>query len=597
MTDVTAPTGAIATETAEPPKRRSAARGWLAREAGAVRAQTTLATGFGVASGLLAIPQAVVIALLLAAAIDPDGASAGPLTLAGLLGLVFLVRALLAYAQDRAGFAASASVKSSVRLRLLERIARLKPTAQDLDHTGGLAALLLEQVEALDGYFSRFRAQIVIAVAVPVAIVATAFAVDWLAGLVLLIAAPLIPLAMGLVGMGAAKASKSQLDTLRRMSGYFLDRLQGLTTLKLFGQAEAELGRILAVSEDFRKRTMGVLKLAFLSSFALEAIAAGATAIVAVYVGLALLGRTSIGPAEALTLTEGILLVLLSIEVFQPLRLLSAQYHDGMSAVGAAEALLVHDVPVGETMPVSSTDRTPVPKGPAPALLPAIVFEAVTVRYETPGGTRRALETLGFTAAAGEITALVGESGSGKSTALGIVLGHVKPTAGRASLGDRPLAPWPNGHAPEPDPTHIEVAWVGQRAHVFHGTIAENLRLGRPDATDAELCEAAQIAGFLEVIEALPLGLATIVGERGFGLSGGQAQRLALARAFLSQAPVLLLDEPTAHLDADNEELIAKAVERLRGRRTVLIATHSPRLAAIADRIVRVQSLDREAVA
>jgi ATP-binding cassette, subfamily C, bacterial CydD len=387
-------------------------------------------------------------------------------------------------------------------------------------------------------------------------------------GVILTVAGPFVPLTMALIGMKAADESRRQFRTLARMSAYFLDRLQGLTTLRLFGRAEAEVDNIAQAADAFRDGTMRVLRIAFLSSASLEFFASVAVAVVATYVGLGLLGHIGWGTAPRLTLFSGLFVLLMAPDFFQPLRMLAAYYHDRMAAIGAAEGLAeMLDAPPEEV----AAGTAPMPAGALD-----IVFDDVSVAFE--GGARSAIQGVSLRIAPGDHIALTGMSGAGKSTLLSLLLGFRRPDSGRILINGTDLA------AIDPEDLRRRIAWIGQAPVLFHGTLRDNIRLGRPDADDAAVDRAAAEARVTESAAALPQGLDTPIGERGHGLSGGQAQRIALARAFLKDAPLVLLDEPTASLDRDTEAEILESIRRLARSRTALVATHSPAAMAIASR-------------
>jgi len=525
------------------------------------RGPLVLAVGAGVADGLLLIGQAALLALVLHAAIiegAPRSALWGPL--GGLLA-IYLGRAGLAWLGEVAGFAAAARVKAALRDEVQARLARLGPAFLADRSSGAVAATAVEQVEAVEGFFARYLPQMALAALVPLAILAVVFPVDWVVGLLFLLTAPLIPMFMAIVGMGAAAASRRQFKVLERMSGHFLDRLQGLTTLKLFNMARHELETIRDVSDEFRRRTMSVLKLAFLSSAVLEFFSSVAIAMVAIYVGFALLGLIGFGAADGMTLYVGLFVLLLAPDFFLPLRRLAASYHDRAAAVAAAQGLIeILEAP----LPPEPARPTPLPRLDRAGL----AFEGVTLRFD--GRDRPALDGVGFRMEPGERVALAGPSGSGKSTAIRLALGFHRPDLGHVRLNGVDLA------EADLEDWRRAIAWIGQSPHLFHGTLADNILLGQPDADAAAVAAAAEQARVADFARDLPRGLDTLVGERGHGLSGGQAQRVALARAFLKDAPLLLLDEPTGNLDAENEALVLEAIGRLAEGRTVLLATHSP---------------------
>ena len=527
----------------------------LARQA---RVRIGLAIGAGFASGLLLLVQAGLIAYVLHAAIVDGTARADLMPALWVLLAVYVARGLCAWGAEVAGFTAAARVRATLRRELYGHIARLGPAYAGGRHSGDLATVLIEQVDALDGYFARFLPQMALSVLVPLTLLAAIFPVNWVVGGMLLLAAPFVPLFMSLIGMGAASASKRQFQALARMGGYFLDRLQGLTTLKLFGQARRELDLIAQVSDEYRQRTMGVLRIAFLSSAVLELFSAMAVAVVAVYVGFSLLGYVRFGPSGDVTLATGLFVLMLAPEFFLPLRQLAAHYHDRAAAVGAAvQILAVLETPAAPRGGI----RPPTAAGPM-----ALDMTAVSFAHGGGESARPVLKDVSLSVAAGERVALVGPSGAGKSTIIGLFLGFIRPDAGTVRIGGMEVG--------RIDPATV-TAWVGQNPHLFHGTIRENIRLARPSATDAEVDDAADAAHVTDFAIRLPNGLETLIGQRGHGISGGEARRVALARAYLKDAPVLLLDEPTAGLDPENERLVLAALDRLAHGRTVLVATHS----------------------
>lgn len=545
---------------------RAAGR-WLKRQAGLARRPIGLTAAAGVAQGLCGVAQAGLIAWILQRAVMEGAGVAELWPLFAALLAAALLRAGAAWTWEALGAVAATQVKTRLRRQILDRVHALGPAWRAERQTGDLAVTLIERVEALDGYYARFLPQSRVASILPLLILAAVYPIDWVSGVILTIAGPFVPLMMALIGMKAADESRKQFRTLARMSAYFLDRLQGLATLRLFGRAEAEVEGIALAADAFRDRTMRVLRIAFLSSASLEFFASVAVAVVATYVGLGLLGHIGWGTAPGLTLFSGLFVLLMAPDFFLPLRMLAAYYHDRVAAIGAAEGL----AEVLDGSAEAQSGGQPMPQGELD-----IVFENVSVAFD--GGARSAVRGVSLRIAPGDHIALVGMSGAGKSTLLSLLLGFRRPDAGRVLVNGVDLAEI------DPEDLRRRIAWIGQAPVLFHGTLRDNIRLGRPEADDAAVERAAAEARVTEFAAALPQGLDTPVGERGIGLSGGQAQRVALARAFLKDAPLVLLDEPTASLDRDTEAEILDSIRRLARGRTVVVATHSPAAMAIADR-------------
>lgn len=545
---------------------RAAGR-WLKRQAGLARGPIALTAAAGIAQGLCGVAQAGLIAWILQRAVMEGVTLAGLWPLFAALLAAALLRAGAAWTSEALGAVTATQVKTRLRRQVLDRLHALGPAWRAERQTGELAVTLIERIEALDGYYARFLPQSRVAMILPILILVAVYPVDWVSGVILTVAGPFVPLTMALIGMKAADESRRQFRTLARMSAYFLDRLQGLTTLRLFARAEAEVANIAQAADAFRDRTMRVLRIAFLSSASLEFFASAVVAIVATYVGLGLLGHIGWGTAPNLTLFSGLFVLLMAPDFFQPLRLLAAYYHDRVAAIGAAEGLA--DM-------LSAPEEAPAGSAPMPSGELEIVFEDVSVAFE--GGARSAIQSVSLRIASGDHIALTGMSGAGKSTLLSLLLGFRRPDAGRILVNGTDLA------TIDSEDLRRRIAWIGQAPVLFHGTLRDNIRLGRPEADDGAVERAAAKARLTEFAAALPQGLDTPVGERGVGLSGGQAQRVALARAFLKDAPLVLLDEPTASLDRDTEAEILESIHRLARGRTTLVATHSPAAMAIAGR-------------
>ncbi|MET9391898.1 thiol reductant ABC exporter subunit CydD [Streptomyces sp. NPDC006624] len=534
----------------------------LLRYTRATRGFLVAVVALGAVGAGLVIAQAMLIAEVVVGAFQHRMPASELTTPLLLLVAVAAGRAVVGWLTELAAHRASAAVKSELRGRLLERAARLGPGWLSGQRTGSLVALATRGVDALDDYFSRYLPQLGLAVVVPVAVLARIVTEDWVSAAIIVGTLPLIPVFMMLIGWATQSRMDRQWRLLSRLSGHFLDVVAGLPTLKVFGRAKAQAESIRRITGEYRRATMRTLRIAFLSSFALELLATISVALVAVTIGMRLVHGE-------MDLYIGLVILILAPEAYLPLRQVGAQYHAAAEGLAAAEEIFE----VLET-PVPESGCEPVPEG-------ALAFEGVTVRY--PGRSADAVSDVSFTVEPGETVALVGPSGAGKSTLLHALLGFVRPAEGRIGVGgvdltDADLEQW-----------RSRIAWVPQRPHLYAGTIAENVRLARPGADDEAVRRALCDAGALEFVDALPEGAGTLLGEDGAGLSAGQRQRLALARAFLADRPVLLLDEPTAALDGATEAEVVTAVRRLAAGRTVLLVVHRPALLEVADRVVRLE--------
>ncbi|MEU1223660.1 thiol reductant ABC exporter subunit CydD [Streptomyces microflavus] len=535
----------------------------LVRYAQATRLFLAAVVALGLVGAALVIAQAMLIAEIVVGGFE-DGLTVTELrTPLLLLATVAMGRALVAWLTELAAHRASAAVKSELRGRLLERAAQLGPGWLSGQRTGSLVALATRGVDALDDYFARYLPQLGLAVVVPVAVLARIVTEDWVSAAIIVVTLPLIPLFMILIGWATQSRMDRQWQLLSRLSGHFLDVVAGLPTLKVFGRAKAQAESIRTITSQYRRATVRTLRIAFLSSFALELLATLSVALVAVTIGMRLVHGE-------LDLYTGLVVLILAPEAYLPIRQVGAQYHAAAEGLSAAEEIFA----VLETEP-RGTGTEDVPNSTR------LELEGVTVRHE--GRTEPSLDAVSLTVEPGETVALVGPSGVGKSTLLNVVLGFAVPDEGRVRVGGRELAEL------DPERWRSRIAWVPQRPHLFAGTIAENVRLARPDADDAAVVAALRDAGAYDFVAELPDGERTLLGEDGAGLSAGQRQRLAIARAFLADRPLLLLDEPTASLDGETEAGIVDAVRRLAAGRTVLLVVHRPALLAVADRVVTLE--------
>jgi ATP-binding cassette subfamily C protein CydD len=540
----------------------------LLHQAGPARLALAVAVGVGLLGGMAIVGQARLLSQVVSQVFMEGDTLAG----VGSLLLAFLVlslaRAVLTWGGELAANAVAGRVKSDLRAQLTARLMALGPAYARGERSGELTNTVVEGVEALDAYFRQYLPQLALAALVPLAVLFFVFPLDWVSGLVMLLTAPLIPVFMVLIGNLADSLTRRQWTSLSRMSAHFLDALQGLTTLKLFGRSRDQIRAIARISDQFRGATMGVLRVTFLSALVLELVATLSTAVVAVQLGLRLL-------YGHLTFEQGFFVLLLTPEFYLPLRLLGARFHAGMEGVAAAER--IYEV---LEAPDSASPVRAGGKGGG-AILPTffhLTFDDVHYAYDD--GERPAVNGLSFSLAAGERVALVGPSGAGKSTVAHLLLRFIEPDRGTITVDGRSLRSLP------PAAWREQVAWVPQNPYLFYGTVAENIRLARPGASLEQVRRAARQAHAHLFVEALPQGYDTIIGERGSRLSGGEAQRIALARAFLKDAPLLILDEATANLDPEVEALVQEAMGRLLQGRTGLLIAHRLSTVYRADRIL-----------
>ena len=535
----------------------------LLRQVRSARVSLSLTVALGLLVAVVTIAQMVflskVVDRVFLKGADLEEVSALLLLLLG----ASVLRSGLLWAREVAAQRGAARIKSELRERLFAHVLRLGPAYAKEERTGELATTATEGVEKLEAYFGRYLPQTLLGVFVPLIIAGYIFPRDWSSAVLLLITAPVIPVMMVLVGSYAEEHTRRQWAALSRMGASFLDALQGLTTLKVFGRSVEERERVAAASEEFRGRTMKVLRYAFLSGFVLEFMIAMAIALVAVTLGVRLISGNM--PFE-----EAFVVLLLAPEFYKPLRELGAQRHAGMEGSAAADRIFeILATPV----PVRGGSGTPSP------VSNELTVEFSGVGYTYPGSDHRALSDLTLTLPAGTRTALVGRSGSGKSTLVNLLMRFMDPEIGEirangVKIDELPVRIW-----------RESLALVPQRPHLFYGSVLENIRLARPGASREEVERAAKLAGAAEFIRRLPKGYETQIGERGARLSGGEAQRVAIARAFLKDAPVLVMDEPTSSLDPESERLIRVALERLARGRTVLVIAHRLNTVYGADRV------------
>jgi ATP-binding cassette subfamily C protein CydCD len=564
----------------------------LWREAQANRFALLLTATLGVLGGGATIGQAYFLSRIVNAVFLRGQSLAEVMPLVWGLLTAVTIRTLLAAGQDTASHRIAVIIKADLRRRLLAHIHAFGPIGAHDERTGELTAVLTNGIDALEAYFSQYLPQLLIATLVPFAVLVIVFPTDWLTAVIFLITAPLIPLFMVLIGRFAETLTQQQWGLLSQMSAHFLDVLQGLTTLKILGRSAAQAKNIARITRQYQDVTMGALRIAFISALALELLSTLSVAIVAVAIGLRLLNG-------GMTFGAAFFVLILAPEFYLPLRMLGQRFHAGMDGTAAAQRIFeILDRPAPEME--EDTAVTSLQSA-------AIQLENVSYAYSDD---RPALHDINLTIEPGQHVALVGVSGAGKSAIANLLLGFITPDNGRllisaengtrvsrmdtvkpseatksASTGVH-LPPNKNFQPATAANWRGQIAWVPQTPYLFHDTIAANMRLGRPSANQTDIIAAAQAARIHDFIASLPDGYETVIGERGARLSGGQAQRLALARAFLQDAPFLILDEPTAHLDPATEADLQAATKTLLNGRTALIIAHRLNTIAHVDNIV-----------
>ncbi|OZM75961.1 thiol reductant ABC exporter subunit CydD [Pseudonocardia sp. MH-G8] len=544
----------------------------LVRSTAAVRVHLAVTVACGFAATALILLQAWLVAHAVAGATAGGAAALG--TTVAAVGAVALARAALAYGAETTALRSAARVKSDLRRRLVRHVAAGDPATTD---AGELTTLATRGLDALDDYVARYLPQLVLAALVPVAVLVVVFRADWISALVIALTVPLIPVFMALVGMNTQERTRRQWHLLERLGGHFLDVVEGLPTLAVFRRAKAEAALIRRVTDAHREATMSTLRVAFLSAFVLELLATLAVALVAVEVGLRLLyGR--------LDLETALLVLILAPEAYLPLREVGARFHASMEGVTAAERVFA----VLERPGAAVAPPAPV----MPAAHPAVRFDHVELTY--PGRAARALDGVDLVLEPGTTTLVTGRSGAGKTSLLSLLLRFAEPTGGRVLVSGDADGGEVDLRDTDPDAWRRRIAWLPQHPYLFDATVADNVRLGLPDAPDHAVRRAVQRAEAQAVVEALPQGYDTPLGERGHRLSAGQLQRIALARAFLRQevldAPIVLLDEPTAHLDPEHAAAVRAGVARLLRGRTGVIVAHDEGWADLADAVVHLDA-------
>ena len=531
---------------------------WLKQQSSRAKGWIRLSMMLGLLSGLLILAQAWLMAGLLHSLIIEHTPRDALLQSFLLMALTFVLRAVVTWLREQVGFICGRVIRQEMRKLVLDRLEKLGPAWIQGKPAGSWASIILEQIEDMQDYYSRYLPQIALAGIIPLLILVSVFPINWAAGLILLVTAALIPLFMALVGMGAADANRRNFVALARLSGNFLDSLRGLDTLRLFHRGTAEIDQIKRSTEHFRARTMDVLRLAFLSSAVLEFFAYISIAVVAVYFGFSYLGELNFGSyGTPVTLFAGFLVLILAPEFFQPLRDLGAFYHAKAQAVGAAESLVTFLS--AESADMGDGDQN-FPAGKT------VELEARDLIIQSPQGKTLA-GPLTFSIPAGQRIAIVGLSGAGKSSLLNALLGFL-PYQGSITFSGMELKSLRN------DEWRKQLSWVGQNPHLPEQTLRANILLNQPDVSDEQLQSAIDRAYVSEFLPLLPQGLETELGDSAARLSIGQAQRVAVARALLSPCSLLLLDEPTASLDAHSEKRVMSALNDASKAQTSLLVTH-----------------------
>ena len=545
-----------------PPASRKKLEGFLRGQASRARAPLAGAVACGAVGGIALIAQAWLLARVVDAVVIGGGGLDAVWPWLWALLAVFVVRAIVAAIGDAVAFEAGARVVLAVRAALHAHILALGPAWTRRQRTGDVTNTVADAADSIGRYYSGYLPQRVLVGFIPLAILAFVVPTDWVSAVILVVSAPLIPLFMVLIGRGTEALNQAQWRKLAHLAAHLFDAIEGLTTLKLFNASRAETRVIAATSEAYRTSTMEVLRVAFLSSLALEFLATVSIAMVAVYIGLRLYYRE-------LDFLPGFAVLLLAPEFYRPLRAMGTQYHVRMEAIGAADAI----VALLDTPTAPASER----RGQLPASeIRHIRFEHVGFSYDA----EPALEDVDFALDRGRRVALVGASGAGKSTVSQLLLGFLTPTQGRITVDGTDLANLPEAA------WRARIAWLPQRPTLFHGTVLDNIRLGRPDAGPACVRRAIEQAEAGRLVDALPHGLDTMLGDRGQGLSGGQIQRIALARIFLANAELVVLDEPSAALDAETAALVARSIDALSPRCAMLVIAHRLETVREADEIL-----------
>ncbi|WP_084034801.1 thiol reductant ABC exporter subunit CydD [Anaerobacillus alkalilacustris] len=518
---------------------------------------------FATIGGALAISQAILIATIVDQVFLKEKGLSDVTLLLFILLLVFLSRSLLSYITTGFGVKVATFVKTNIRKRLMNKLAKSEASHLYKEKTGKRVSVLTDAVDQLDAYYTSFLPQVIQAGVIPLMILVAVFTKNIYSGLIMLITAPLIPFFMIIIGSMTEKKSREQMDSMLKFSGHFLDVLQGLPILKVFGQSQKQRSEIVTMSNQFRDTTMEVLKIAFISSLMLEVLATIATAMIAVEVGMRLL-------FGYITFHTAFFVLLLAPELYMPLKNLGSSFHSGKNSIAAAETIWEvldeeENSPVWGEKRLENTNRL------------LVNVENVSFQYTEEIAT---LKNVNVSIEAGQRVAFVGRSGSGKTTLLKIILGMLPPSEGNVSVNGMPLT------EVEEEEWLSHIAYVSQEPYLFSGTILQNIRMGNEKADVDQVFLAAKEAGVDRFVNELPNGYDTHLGEAGLGLSGGEKQRVALARAFLKDAKLVLLDEPTAGLDLETEYYLQNAIDKLCKKATVITVAHRLQTIIAADKIV-----------
>lgn len=531
---------------------------WLKTQKGPAQRWLRILTGLGLLTGIIIVAQAWLLATILHTLIIENTAKETLTFYFIALAITFVIRALLAFLREKISFYCGQAVRKTIRALVLNKLEQLGPLWVKGKPAGSWSTIIIEQVENMQDFYARYLPQMSLAAIIPIIILVAVIPINWTAAFILFITAPLIPIFMSLVGMGAADANRRNFTVLARLSGHFLDRLRGIDTLRLFNQGEKEIERISQASEDFRKNTMEVLRIAFLSSAILEFFASVSIALVAVYFGFSYLGDLNFGHyGLGVTLFAGFFVLILSPEYFQPLRDLGSFYHAKAQAIGAAEAL-VDFLAIDANVDSLAKHRLLQKQ--------SVAIEGQQLTILSPQGVKLA-GPLDFTITAGEKVAIVGHSGAGKSSFINMLLGFL-PYEGSLRVNGQELK------SLSMEEWRSLISWVGQNPHLPEQTLRNNILLSNPAASKATLDAAIEKSYVSEFLDKLPQGLDTELGEYAARLSIGQAQRVAVARALLEPCHLLLLDEPTASLDANSERLVMASLNEAASQQTTLLISH-----------------------